>query len=233
MIPIEASLPPARLYIIGTPIGNLEDLTWRAKRILSSVSVIACEDTRVTKKLLTHYKISTPTISLHQHSDSADIGRLINRVVGGENVAYVTDAGMPAIADPGGLLVATARRYNLRVEVVPGPTALTSALAVSGFPADSFLFLGFLPHKKGRQTLFKRIAATDETVVLYESPHRLMKTLESLKAAAPDRPLAVCRELTKIHESVITGTAAEAFSHFLHHQDQVRGEFVVVVSPKV
>lgn len=225
------SRDPGKLYIVGTPIGNLEDLTFRAKRILSSVSVIACEDTRVTKKLLSHYRISTPMLSLHQHSDPATIERLINRVVGGENVAYVTDAGMPAIADPGGLLVATARRYDLRIEVVPGPTALTSALAVSGFPADRFLFPGFPPHKKGRQTLFQRLAETAEAVVLYESPHRLMKTLESLAAVVPDRKLAVCRELTKIHESVVTGTAAEALSHFRHHEDEVRGEIVVVIGP--
>lgn len=222
----------AKLYIVGTPIGNLEDLTYRAKRILSSASLIACEDTRVTKKLLAHYKITVPTMSLHQHSDPAKIEQVISRVVRGEDVAYVTDAGMPAIADPGSRLVRTAHEYNIPVEVVPGPTALTSALAVSGFPADSFVFLGFLPHKKGRQTIFKRITELAETIALYESPHRLMKTLEALVATIPDRGIAVCRELTKIHESVERGTPAEVLSHFNHHPDQVRGEIVIVIGPK-
>lgn len=222
----------ATLFIVGTPIGNLEDLTFRAKRILLSVKIIACEDTRVTKKLLQQYEISTPTISLHQHSDPAKIEQLLSRVVRGQDVAYVTDAGMPAIADPGGRLVAAARADDVRIEVVPGPTALTSALAVAGFPADTFLFLGFLPHKKGRQTLFSRIAATEETVVLYESPHRLMKTLASLVTAIPDRALAVCRELTKMHESVVPGTAGQVLSHFKHHEDEIRGEIVIVIGPQ-
>src|SRR6185503_12947576 len=152
---------------------NLEDLTFRAKRILSSVKLIACEDTRVTSKLLQHYDISTPTMSLHQHSDPAKIEKVMSLVMKGEDVAYVTDAGMPVIADPGNRLVSAAREYNIPLEVIPGPTALTSALALSGFPADAFTFLGFLPHKKGRQTMFKQIAGLEDTVVLYESPHRL------------------------------------------------------------
>lgn len=222
----------ATLYVVGTPIGNLEDFSFRAKRILETVAVIACEDTRVTKKLLSHYQITTPTISLHQHSDPAKIQSVISRVIQGEDVAYVTDAGMPAIADPGGLLVTTARENNLRIEVVPGPTALTSALAIAGFPADTFVFLGFLPHKKGRQTLFIEIAGMEQTVVLYESPHRLIKSLESLKTVIPNRQLAVCRELTKIHESVIRGNPGEVLSHFTHHPDEVRGEIVMVIKPK-
>lgn len=220
----------ATLYVVGTPIGNLEDLTFRAKRILSSVGVIACEDTRVTKKLLSHYEITTPVVSIHQHTDPAKIEHLISQVVNGTSVAYVTDAGMPVIADPGNVVVATARRFNIPIEVIPGPTALTSALAVSGFPADEFVFLGFPPHKKGRETLWKKIAATEETVVLYESPHRLLKTLQSLADYVPERRLAVCRELTKVHESVVTGTAAEALSHFTHHPDEVRGEVVIVIA---
>lgn len=221
--------PVGKLYIVGTPIGNLEDLTFRAKRILSSVAVIACEDTRVTKKLLQHYEISVDVVSIHQHTDAAKITHLISRIVNGEAVAYVTDAGMPVIADPGNLVVATARQFNVPVEVVPGPTALTSALAISGFPADQFVFLGFPPHKKGRETLWKKIAATEETVVLYESPYRLMKTLQSLVDNISERQIAVCRELTKIHESVVTGTASEVLSHFTHHPDEVRGEIVIVI----
>lgn len=221
----------AILYIVGTPIGNLEDFTFRAKRILSSVSVVACEDTRVTKKLLNHYQIATSTVSLHQHSNPAEIERLLSRVVRGEDVAYVTDAGMPVIADPGGVLVAAAREYNIRIEVVPGPTAVTSALALAGFPADQFEFLGFLPHKKGRETLFRKIAETKGTIVLYESPHRLIKTLVSLQGVIPERNAVVARELTKIHESVIRGTPGEILSHFKHHEDEIRGEIVIVIGP--
>ena len=222
----------ATLYIVGTPIGNLEDFTFRAKRILSSVKLIACEDTRVTRRLLDHYEIRTPMVSIHQHSDPGKIEDVITAIVKGDDVAYVTDAGMPAIADPGGLFVKTARDNNLQIEVVPGPTALTSALALSGFPADQFVFLGFLPHKKGRETLFNKIDQIEETIVLYESPHRLMKTLESLSTVIPERELAVCRELTKIHESVIRHTAPEALSYFKHHEDEIRGEIVIVIGPK-
>lgn len=219
-----------KLYVVGTPIGHLEDLTGRAKRILSSVGVIACEDTRVTKKLLSHYEITTPTVAVHHHSSPADLDRLLDRTVEGD-VAVVTDAGMPGLSDPGGQLVARAVARAIATEVVPGPSALTAATALSGFPTDAFLFLGFLPHKKGRETLFKRIAATEETVVLYESPHRLLKTLESLMRMSLNRPIAVARELTKIHESVVRGTPAEVFKHFTDHPDQVRGEVVIVIGP--
>ncbi|MBI2984777.1 MAG: 16S rRNA (cytidine(1402)-2'-O)-methyltransferase [Candidatus Kerfeldbacteria bacterium] len=221
-----------RLFLVGTPIGNLEDLSQRAKRILQTVTLVACEDTRVTRKLLSHYHLTTPVISLHQHSRPDDLGGVLDRVAAGQPVAVVTDAGMPGIADPGGRLVAGARERGIPVEVVPGPSALTAALALSGFPADRFWFVGFLPHKKGRPTLLRRIAATEETVVVYESPHRLMKTLEALATMMPNRRIAVCRELTKIHESVVSGTAAEAHQHFQHHPDEVRGEIVLVVGPR-
>ncbi len=217
-----------KLYIVGTPIGNLEDLTLRAKRILSSANAVACEDTRVTGVLLKHYAITTQLVPVHHHSTAADLDRLLDRTTAGD-VAVVTDSGMPGLSDPGGKLVARAVERGIAMEVVPGPSALTAATALSGFPTDQFLFLGFLPHKKGRQTLFKRIAETAETVVLYESPHRILKTLESLVAVIPDRPLAVCRELTKLHESVVRGTAAEALKHFTNHPDQVRGEIVIII----
>lgn len=219
----------AFLYVVGTPIGNLEDLTFRAKRLLSSVSVIACEDTRVTKKLLDHYAITTPTVSVHHHTPPAKLDELLNRVEQGHDVAVVTDAGMPGISDPGGKLVARAVERGLPVESVPGPSALTTAASLSGVPTDQFLFLGFLPHKKGRETLFKRIAATEETVVLYESPHRLLKTLQSLLAVVPTKHIVVCRELTKLHESVVRGTPAEVLQHYTDHPDQVRGEVVILV----
>lgn len=221
----------ASLFVVGTPIGNLEDLTLRARRVLGEVEVVACEDTRVTKKLLTHYEITTPTVSIHHHTPPAELDRLLDRVEQGKDVAVVTDAGMPGVSDPGGKLVARAVERNLHVESVPGPSALTTAASLSGLPTDSFLFLGFLPHKKGRETLFKRIAATDETVVLYESPHRLLKTLQSLMGVTPTKQIVVCRELTKMHESVVRGTAAEVLKHFTEHPDQVRGEIVIIIGP--
>lgn len=221
----------ATLYVVGTPIGNLEDLTLRARRILSSVAAVACEDTRVTRKLLTHHSLRTAMVSLHQHSTPADIDRLLDRVEGGEDIALVTDAGMPGIADPGGKIVARAVDRGLDIESVPGPSAVTTALSLSGMPADRFLFLGFLPHKKGRETLFNRIAEMKETVVLYESPHRLMKTLPSLQQSIPTRIIAVCRELTKIHESVVRGRPEQVLRHFQEHQDQVRGEIVIIIGP--
>lgn len=218
-----------KLYVVGTPIGNLEDLTFRAKRILSTVSSIACEDTRVTKKLLDHYAITTPTVSLHHHTPPAGLDELLDRVQAGQAVAVVTDAGMPGVSDPGGKLVARAVERGMDVESVPGPSALTTAASLSGVPTDNFMFLGFLPHKKGRETLFKRIAAADETVVLYESPHRLMKTLESLAATVPGKHVVVCRELTKLHESVVRGLAGEVRQYYAEHPDEVRGEVVILV----
>lgn len=222
----------AILYVVGTPIGHLEDLTFRAQRILSSVTIVACEDTRVTKKLFDHYQIKTKTTAIHHHSTPAVLDKFLDHVAAGQEAAVVTDAGMPGLSDPGGKLVARAVERGITIETVPGPSALTTATAISGFPTDSFLFLGFLPHKKGRETLFKRIAETEETVILYESPHRLLKTLESLLKTVPGRPLAVCRELTKVHESVIRGTAADVSQHFISHPDQVRGEIVIVIGPQ-
>ncbi len=222
----------AVVYIVGTPIGNLGDLTHRAEDILRSVAVIACEDTRVTKKLLDHYQITTRLVSIHHHTPTVELDRLLDHVDQGQNVAVVTDAGMPGVSDPGGKLIARAVERNIAVQSVPGPSALTTAVSLSGVPTDSFLFLGFLPHKKGRETLFKRIAATEEAVVLYESPHRLMKTLLSLSTSLPsDRQIIVCRELTKIHESMVRGSAETVLKHFTENTDQVRGEMVVLIGP--
>ncbi|MEK7537582.1 MAG: 16S rRNA (cytidine(1402)-2'-O)-methyltransferase [Patescibacteria group bacterium] len=220
----------AFLFVVGTPIGNLEDLTHRAESVLRSASVIACEDTRVTKKLLSRYDITTPTVSIHHHTPASELERLLDRVAHGENAAVVTDAGMPGVSDPGGKLIARAVERGIAVQSVPGPSALTAAVSLSGVPTDQFLFLGFLPHKKGRETLFKRIAATAEAVVLYESPHRLLKTLQSLSAILPtERQVVVCRELTKIHESVIRGSAETVRKHYTDYPDQVRGEIVIVI----
>lgn len=217
------------LYVVGTPIGHLGDMTYRGVEVLQSVTVVACEDTRVTKILLKHYRITTPTTSFHQHTDQSKLNELVTSLQQGNDVALVTDAGTPGIADPGGKLVAAAVGQNIPVVTIPGPSAVAAALSISGFPADRFVFLGFLPHKKGRQTLFARIAATEETVVLYESPHRLMKTLESLEATIFDRPIAVGRELTKIHETVVRGTSADVLKHFSEHPDEVRGEVVIII----
>lgn len=220
------------LYVVGTPIGNLEDLSPRAQRILSSVAVVACEDTRVTKKLLSHFSITTLCVSLHQHSSDRVIAELLDRAQQGSDVAYVTDAGTPGIADPGGQLVAAAHRRSISVVSVPGPTAVAAALSISGLPADSFLFLGFLPHKKGRQTALKRIAETEESVVLYESPHRAEKLLRELVEHVPDRMIAIGREITKLHESLVRGRPNELIEYFESHPDELRGEFVFVIAPQ-
>lgn len=223
------------LYVVGTPIGNLEDISLRALRILGEVDLIVCEDTRVTKKLLFHYGIEKPLLSYHSQSTLGKIDRITRLLEEGKSVALVSDAGTPAISDPGALLVAKVKEAlgeNVKVESVPGPSALTAALSIAGVPASDFLFLGFLPHKKGRETLFKEMAASERTVVCYESPHRLMKTLESLARHAPEKRLAVVKELTKIYEEVTGGTPQEALEFFTLHKDKIRGEFVLILSLK-
>jgi 16S rRNA (cytidine1402-2'-O)-methyltransferase len=229
------------LFIVATPIGNLEDITLRAIRILKEVDLILCEDTRVTKRLLERYEINKPTMSYHAQSKLSKSDKIIALLEEGKNLALVSDAGTPTISDPGCMLVVQVRthfmsRLNLdnevRVEIVPipGPSAVLSALSVSGFPSSEFLFLGFLPHKKGRETMFKEITASKRTVVFYESPHRILKALESLKTHLGEtRKILVAREITKIYEENIMGTPEEVLAHFTTHLDRVRGEFVVVV----
>lgn len=175
----------ATLYIVATPIGNLSDITHRAVRVLSEVDLIACEDTRRTKILLGRYDISKPLTSYHQHSKLQKVETLVRKLESGKNIAMVTDAGTPAISDPGGILVAEAVKKGIDVIPIPGPSALTTLISVSGIPMDKFLFLGFLPHKKGRQTMIERIKNTDVPVVFYESPHRILKTLEALTVNSP------------------------------------------------
>jgi len=225
----------AILYIVGTPIGNLEDITLRALRILKEVDCILCEDTRTTKKLLSRHSIGTPTLSYHSHSGIAKEDKIIEMLKAGKNLALVSDAGTPGISDPGSLLVSKIREYfkegGVSVVVIPGANAAVSALSIAGVPASDFLFLGFLPHKKGRETLFKEIADSGRTVVFYESPHRLMKTLASLsKTLTPEKNVSVLRELTKIHEDAISGKASDVEAHFTDHPGEVRGEFVIIVS---
>ncbi len=222
------------LYIVATPIGNLEDITLRAIEVLKSVDVILCEDTRVTKKLLERYDISKPTISYHSQSKLSKIDQVIEMLREGKNLALVSDAGTPTISDPGSLLVSRVREElgdEVSIVPIPGPTALAAALSASGFPSSEFTFLGFLPHKKGRQTLFKEIGESQRTVVFYESPHRFIKTLKSLsEVLVPERKIAIGRELTKIYEEVRVGTISEVIKYYSENPDKVRGEFVLVVS---
>ena len=227
------------LYIVGTPIGNLGDITYRAVETLKKASLVACEDTRVTKKLLNHFEISVPTISYNAHASDANTNKIIQTLIDGEDVALVSDAGMPTISDPGVMLVHKVYEKNeelegvIKVESVPGPTALSSAISLSGISAANFTFLGFLPHKKGRQTILQKIAESDTATVFYESPHRLKKALESLSELNPDKYVVVAKELTKIHEQVVRGTASEVLDYFNENEDRIRGEFVVIAGEKL
>jgi len=213
------------LYIIGTPIGNLEDLTPRAARVLSEVSLVAAEDTRVTRRLLSHLGIHPRTTSFHQHNWQDKLGGVLSELIEGD-VALVTDAGMPGISDPGSELVVAASQAGFKVEVVPGPSAVTAALALSGFTGDAFSFLGFLPRrKKDRQASLHQALSSPSPLVIFEAPHRLRAILTDIEVVFLDRPLAVCRELTKLYEEVFRGTAAEALEHFA----SPRGEVVIVI----
>ncbi len=217
------------LYIVGTPIGNLEDLTPRAARILSEVALVAAEDTRVTRRLLSHLGIRPKTTSFHQHNWREKLDSVLAELAEGD-VALVTDAGMPGISDPGSELVVAASNAGFKVEVVPGPSAVTAALALSGFAGDAFSFLGFLPRrKKDRQLSLRGSLASAVPLVIFEAPHRLRATLADMDAVFGDRALAVCRELTKLHEEIFRGTGAEALEHF----DSPRGEVVIVIQGKL
>ncbi len=217
--------PMGTLYVVTTPIGNLEDLTLRAIRILSEVGLIAAEDTRQSRKLLTHLGISKRLVSYNQHNAAARTPRLLDTLLT-EDVALVTDAGVPAISDPGADLVRAATDQGINVIAIPGPSAVTTALSVSGMGGDSFRFVGFPPRaRKARRALLTTLEPETSTLVFFESPHRVRATLEDFAAVLADRTIAVCRELTKLHEEVFRGTSAEALAHF----DNPRGEFVIVV----
>lgn len=220
------------LYVVATPIGNLEDITLRAIRILNEVDFILCEDTRVTKKLLSHFDIKTSTISYHANSKITKLEKILELLEEGKNLALVSDAGTPAISDPGVQLVSEIREKlpDTKIVSVPGASALTAAISVAGVPSARFSFLGFLPHKKGRETLFTEIAATEETIIFYESPHRIIKTLESLAQHCPDKKITIARELTKIYETVTSGKPAEILQYYDENKEEIRGEFVVIVS---
>lgn len=219
--------------VVATPIGNLGDITLRALQTLREADVIACEDTRVTSKLLAKYEIEKPLIIFHAQSGRIASDRILSLLASGKRVALVTDAGTPGISDPGNELVSQvrARLPDARIEAIPGVSALTAALSIAGAPTHEFTFLGFLPHKKGRMTLFKEIADSSRAVVFYESPHRIEKALTSLAEVLPEsRTVTVARELTKLHESLVQGSPRQVAEHFKTHPDQVRGEFVVLVS---
>lgn len=219
------------LYLIPTPIGNLGDITLRALEILKTVDVILAEDTRTSGILLKHYQISKPLQSFHIFNEHKTVDHLIDRLRKGEVMALVSDAGTPGISDPGFLLVREALKNGIKVDALPGATALIPALVKSGFPTDRFVFEGFLPHKKGRQTLLKKLAEEDRTIILYESPHRLVKTLEQLKEFfGSTRPVSVSRELTKKFEETKTGSVQEVLDHFT--AKEVKGEIVMVISGK-
>jgi 16S rRNA (cytidine1402-2'-O)-methyltransferase len=217
------------LYIVPTPIGNLEDITLRALRILKEVSVVMAEDTRTSRRLLDHYSITTPLRSFHAFNEHAVVEKVVDELANGVSMALISDAGTPGISDPGFLLVRACVRRGVRVECLPGATAFVPALVASGLPSDTFHFEGFLPHKKGRQTRLKWLATLPHTFILYESPYRLVKCLSELAAVCePTRIACVARELSKLHEEVKTDTLEALQAHF--SKKEVKGEIVVVVS---
>ena len=223
----------ATLYIVATPIGNLEDITLRALRVLEEVDYVLCEDTRVTKKLLSKYGLKTPTFSYHTHSSHKKEEKILGLLKDDHDLALVTDAGTPAVSDPGGKLVSIVRKEfpEVLIVAVPGASALAAALSVAGVTMSDFLFLGFLPHKKGREKLFKEMTVTKRTVVFYESPHRILKTLASLNQHIGGRTVIIIRELTKLYEEVLSGTSEELLALLTEYKEKQKGEFVVIVTP--
>lgn len=218
-----------KLFLVPTPVGNLGDMTYRGVEVLRSVDLILAEDTRTSRVLLQHYGIDTPLQSYHIFNEHQTVGSLVERLKGGTTIAVVTDAGTPGISDPGFLLVREAVKEGIDVECLPGATAFVPALIDSGLPCDRFVFLGFLPHKKGRQTALRALAEEERTMVIYESPYRLVKLLDELQAVVGEgRPVSVSREISKLHAETVRGTLAEVLAHF--SQKEVKGEIVVVLA---
>ena len=217
-----------KIYVVPTPIGNLEDITIRALNILKNVDLVLAEDTRKSKKLFNHFDIKTPLSSYHQHNEHKKIKKIVDNIQKGVVCALISDAGTPSISDPGFLLIRECIKNNILIETLPGATAFVPALVNSGLPTDKFIFEGFLPHKKGRSKRLLQLSKDGRTIILYESPHRILKTLDSLmKYFSPDRKASISRELTKIYEETQRGTLAELFSYF--SEKKVKGEFVIVV----
>jgi 16S rRNA (cytidine1402-2'-O)-methyltransferase len=222
-----------KLYLVPTPIGNLEDITLRAIRVLGEVEGILAEDTRNSGQLLKHLNISKPLYSHHAHNEHTGVPGVIKMLKEGKSLALISDAGTPGISDPGYLLVKACVDNGIEVESLPGATAFVPALVNSGFPTDRFVYEGFLPHKKGRQTRWKALAEEERTIVLYESPHRLVKALEQIiEFISADRLVMVGREISKMHEQMVRGTATEVLAYFTTHPDKVRGEIVIVIAGK-
>lgn len=214
--------------MVATPIGNLGDISFRAIEVLKAADLLLCEDTRHSKRLLDHYQIHVPTTSYGAHNLKSKLTWVLEQLGQGKRVALISDAGTPGISDPGTMLVSAALEAGYSVLTIPGPAALIPALVLSGLRTDRFVFEGFLPHKKGRQTKLKQLATEPRTIVLYESVHRIQKTLSELHEYLGNRKIAVCRELTKLHEEIVRGTISDAISHFAKHEP--RGEFVVIVA---
>lgn len=218
-----------KLYLVPTPVGNLADITYRAIEVLQQADLILAEDTRTSSKLMQHYGITTPMQSYHIFNEHQTLQRVIDRLLAGQTLALITDAGTPGISDPGFLLVREAVQHDIPIETLPGPTAFVPALVNSGLPCDQFTFIGFLPHKKGRQTALRSLVNEQRTFILYESPFRLVKTLEQLiEVLGEERQACVCREISKIHEENARGTLRQLHSHF--SQGEVKGEIVIVVT---
>ncbi len=217
------------LYVVATPIGNLQDITLRALDVLKNVDIIACEDTRVTSKLLSHYSIKKPLISYHQHSELKKIDLIIDKLKEEKNIALITDAGTPGISDPGNILVAEAVKNNIEIHPIPGPSALASIISIAGIDLQKFLFLGFPPHKKGRETFFKEVINSKFPAIYYESPHRFIKNLGLLKLLECQKHIIVGREITKIFEEIKRGNIDEILGYYKENKDKIKGEFVVIV----
>ena len=219
------------LYVVATPIGNLEDMTYRAVRILQEVDLIAAEDTRHSRKLLSHYGINAPLISYHEHNEASRSSQLLEKLENDQSIALISDAGTPCIADPGYRLVSRCRQAGVAVAAVPGASALVAALSISGLPTDAFSFIGFLPAKThGRRQVLESIKTAKQTIACYETPHRLLASLADIaEVCGGDRPIAVARELTKRHEELFSGSVAEAQEYF--SRDSVKGELVMLLAP--
>ncbi len=219
----------AKLFMVATPIGNMGDMTYRGVETLKSVDLIACEDTRVTKKLLMHYGIDTQTVSLNQHASPEKIQHLISQLQSGKSIAYVTDAGTPGISDPGNQLVAACVEEGVDVVAVPGASAISAIISIAGVDMQKFLFMAYPPHKKGRHTFFEKLASSENPVIYYDSVHRVLKNLDLLEEKKPGAQVILGRELTKMFEQVARGTAGEVREHFIENPSQVKGEFVIIV----
>lgn len=224
------------LYIVATPIGNLSDITYRAMETLKKVDLIVCEDTRTSRKLLDHYEISTPTMSFYQNVKKGGatkpvpkVDKILEELKSGKNVALITDAGTPGISDPGNQLVEEAVRNQIAVIPIPGASSITTLSSVAGIDMQKFAFLGFPPHKKGRETFFKKVVAFEFPVIYFESPHRVIKNLELLKSLSSEKQVILGRELTKMFEEIVRGNSGEALEYFQNNKDKIKGEFVIIV----